>query len=58
MGTITPLGVPVTLNPLNGYSYDVSADGQRFLVAVPVEKKSTAPPITLVQNWTALVKKK
>jgi Tol biopolymer transport system component len=58
VGTITPLGVPVTLNPLNGYSYDVSADGQRFLVAVPVEKKSTAPPITLVQNWTALVKKK
>jgi serine/threonine protein kinase len=49
VGTITPLSVPVTLNPLNGYSYDVSADGQRFLVAAPIEQKSTAP-LTLVQN--------
>jgi serine/threonine protein kinase len=57
VGTITPLGVPVTLNRLNYYSYDVSADGQRFLVAVPVEQKSAAP-LTLVQNWTALLKKK
>jgi dipeptidyl aminopeptidase/acylaminoacyl peptidase len=56
VGLVHPLGIAV--NPNGEYMYDVSADGQRFLVAVPVEKKSTAPPITLVQNWTALVKKR
>ncbi len=39
------------------YPYDVSADGQRFLVVAPREQKSTAP-LTLVQNWTVLLKKK
>ena len=29
----------------------------RFLVAVPREQQSSAP-LTLVQNWTALLKKK
>jgi hypothetical protein len=38
------------------YPYDVSADGQRFLEAAPVEQKSA--PITLVENWTELLKKK
>ncbi|MGH9317676.1 MAG: TolB family protein, partial [Thermoanaerobaculia bacterium] len=36
--------------------YDVSADGQRFLVNVPLAEE-TSPPITLVQNWTALLRK-
>jgi len=35
--------------------YDVTADGQRFLVATPDEQNSA--PLTLVQNWTALLKK-
>jgi Tol biopolymer transport system component len=39
------------------YRYSVSANGQRFLVATPQEQKSFAP-LTLVQNWTALLKKK
>jgi Tol biopolymer transport system component/predicted Ser/Thr protein kinase len=39
------------------YKYDVSADGQRFLVVTPREQKSSEP-LTLVQNWTALLKKK
>jgi len=30
--------------------YDVSPDGQRFLVRVPVRKEA-APPLTLVLNW-------
>ena len=55
VGAVSPLAVPVNLNLL--YPYDVSADGQRFLVAAPVEQKSPAP-LTLVQNWTALLKKK
>jgi hypothetical protein len=52
VGAIRSLGIPVTAPH---YRYDVSADGQRFLVAAPVEQKS---PLTLVQNWTALLKKK
>ena len=39
-----------------GNVYDVSADGQRFLVNMAVEQQITAP-LTLVLNWTADVKK-
>jgi hypothetical protein len=54
VGAVRPLGIPAGTGT---YGYDVSADGQRFLVAVPREQKSQAP-LTLVQNWTALLKKK
>jgi hypothetical protein len=39
------------------YRYDVSADGERFLVAMPRAQKSSES-LTLVYNWTALLKKK
>ena len=39
-----------------GNVYDVSADGQRFLVNMAVEQQITAP-LTLVLNWTADLKK-
>jgi eukaryotic-like serine/threonine-protein kinase len=52
---IRPLGIPVITGRV--YLYDVSSDGQRFLVAAPLEQKSSAP-LTLVENWTALLKKK
>jgi Tol biopolymer transport system component len=56
VGGTQPMGITLLL--LAGpYGYDVFADGQRFLVAAPVEQKSAAP-LTLVQNWTALLKKK
>jgi len=38
------------------YAYDVSPDGQRFLVNTLADQ-SAAPPITLVVNWTAGLKK-
>ena len=38
------------------YGYDVSADGQRFLVSAEIGEE-TAPPLTLVTNWTAGWKK-
>ena len=39
-----------------GYRYDVSADGQRFLVnSLPAQ--SAAAPITVVLNWTAGLQK-
>ena len=38
-----------------GYTYDVSADGQKFLVVD--DGVSTERPLTLVQNWTAMLRK-
>ncbi len=35
--------------------YDVSADGQRFLIVTPIGSEST-PPISLVQNWPVLLR--
>src|SRR5262249_7019062 len=46
------------LGPLiggRGYPYDVSADGQRFLVLVTSGRRA-AQPLTLVQNWVAALK--
>jgi Tol biopolymer transport system component len=40
-----------------GYFYDVSADGQRILAAVPVGSQKDSEPITLVQNWAAALKR-
>ncbi|MDO8795816.1 MAG: protein kinase [Vicinamibacterales bacterium] len=39
-----------------GSNYDVSPDGQRFLVNAAVSGQTTAP-ITLIVNWTAALKK-
>jgi len=40
-----------------GYPYDVSADGQRVVAVMPVGRQQAAEPITLVENWTAALKK-
>ena len=37
---------------LSRRQYDVTADGQRFILNAAVEEQGAAP-ITLVQNWTA-----
>ena len=42
---------------LDGSAYDVTADGQRFLVNVFLEKTSPYP-VTLVVNWDEALKKK
>ena len=47
---------PVKVKAINGNLYDVSADGKRFLVNTPVEQTDVSP-LTLVQNWTAALKK-
>jgi hypothetical protein len=36
-------------------TFDVSADGQKFLVVD--EAVASSPPLTLVQNWTASLRK-
>ena len=49
-------GVPKLLFEKSSISnYDVSRDGQQFLIAVPVE--SSPEPITVVLNWTADLKR-
>lgn len=49
-------GVPKVLFEKSGINdYDVSRDGQRFLIAVSVE--SSPEPITVVLNWTAGLKR-
>ena len=40
----------------NFHEFDVSPDGQRFLIGTRIGE-TTAPPPTVVLNWTALVKK-
>jgi hypothetical protein len=40
-----------------GMPYDVSRDGQRFLVIARGEQKTTVPPTTVVINWIAGLKK-
>jgi Tol biopolymer transport system component len=40
-----------------GATYDVSADGQRFLVNTTAARETTPTPLTLVVNWTAGLKK-
>jgi len=39
------------------YLYDVLADGQRILAAVPAGSRKGAEPITLVENWTEALRK-
>ena len=53
VGSIRPL--PIRLNYFGGYAYDVSADGQRVLAAMPVSR--AAQPITLVENWLPALKR-
>ncbi len=36
--------------------YDVTADGQKFLLLQPAEQ-TTVPPITVVVNWLAALKR-
>ena len=38
-----------------GPTYDVSADGKKFVVVSPLQ--NSYPPLTLVTNWPALLKK-
>ncbi len=55
LGGSQALPIPVVVNN-NSYMYDISADGRRFLVATPRERRSSVP-LTLIQSWTAVLKK-
>jgi len=51
-GAASSCGMP----GVSSSNYDVTADGQRFLINVP-EKEETGSPLTVVLNWTAGLKK-
>jgi Tol biopolymer transport system component len=54
-GTPQPL-FEVRANPTPGTQYDVTGDGQRFIVSVPARAEG-ASPLTLVLNWPALLQR-
>jgi Tol biopolymer transport system component len=50
------LGGPVTVTGLRP-QYDVTADGRRFLLNVPVDGDASSPGITVVLNWAAALRR-
>ena len=60
VGTVKPLfgtRCPDQYPGVLDYGYDVTVDGQRFLINTAPEQ-ATSTPITVVLNWTAGLKKK
>ncbi|MBI4470242.1 MAG: PD40 domain-containing protein [Acidobacteria bacterium] len=57
VGTVVPLFQTRPSSPgYSGYAYDVTPDGQRFLINTAIEP-ITSPSITLVTNWAVDLKK-
>ena len=61
VGAAVPFFVTHMLNGANsavGFKaqYDVTRDGQRFLINMPLEEDAPSP-ITVVLNWTTSLKK-
>jgi Tol biopolymer transport system component len=56
--TFSPAGPPEALFKLatEVAYFDVSSDGERFLISVPTGKGVSAPPYKVVLNWTAALK--
>lgn len=44
--------------PATGIAYDVSSDGQRFLMVKEVEQSSAATQINVVLNWFTELKQR
>jgi Tol biopolymer transport system component len=47
---------PVKLKAIPGNAFDPTPDGKRFIINTPAEQAEVIP-LTLVQNWTAALKK-
>ena len=52
--TYGSFGIGQTLG--QGRVYDVAADGKRFLVNVVVDEQAAPPPITVITNWTSMLR--
>jgi serine/threonine protein kinase/Tol biopolymer transport system component len=57
-GAAFEAGIPqrLFLAPID-YGWDVTADGNRFLLAVPQVQQNAQVPITVVLNWPAILKR-
>jgi len=57
--TFSPAGAPKPLFkvPEGVFFFDVSRDGQWFLIPVPTAVGVSAPPYKVVLNWTSTLKK-
>jgi hypothetical protein len=56
VGAVKPL-FPIDTPAIGRYGYDVSPDGQRFIVNVVREQSAAPVPVMVVTNWTAALKK-
>jgi eukaryotic-like serine/threonine-protein kinase len=56
VGSVRTLFTVSSLRAVPGDLYDVSADGQKFIIAQDIEHTSTVP-LTLVTNWSAALRK-
>jgi hypothetical protein len=51
-------GIPKQLfTAFGNNTWDVTADGKRFFMAVPPSQKASDEPITVLLNWQAELKK-
>lgn len=41
----------------NQYDYDVSPDGKQFVLATSVDRPGASPPLNMIVNWAAALKK-
>ena len=41
----------------DAYDYDVTSDGKQFVLATPVDRPGSSPPLNMIVNWAAVLKK-
>jgi len=49
--------VPAAVGAAAGSHYAVTGDGRRFLLVIPTGDKRVSTPITVVLDWTSVLKK-
>jgi eukaryotic-like serine/threonine-protein kinase len=56
VGTVAPLFAATAIQGLDAQAYDVTSDGQRFLITATSDQ-GRPRPVTLFLNWTAALRK-
>jgi hypothetical protein len=56
VGTVAPLFALTAIQGLDAQAYDVTSDGQRFLIMATSYEREPRP-VTLFLNWTAVLRK-
>jgi len=51
-----PIHLRQPLSAMDFFSYDVTADGQKFLVNTKVDS-STSAPLSIILNWSSEIEK-